>query len=176
MSRLFRHRRELPQVWFLWRQAYFCRDKHVFVATKVSLSPQKSYLWQLPPMTEELHLVSLFPHGGGSRLRQNWSVCSPPASTVNVSWEVRQMWAVPMITFITTSALLHLHAVPSPNPRSLPPASSQSRPNPQFPAVDLGRVLLTAAPPPPHFPFPLPFFLALEGRCFVWSLTRRWLA
>ena len=33
----------------LSRQAYFCRYKHVFVATK-RLSRQKRYLWQVPPI------------------------------------------------------------------------------------------------------------------------------
>ena len=41
----------------LSRQAYFCRYKHVFVATK-RLSRQKRYLWQVPPM-----IVPVLPPG-----------------------------------------------------------------------------------------------------------------
>ena len=51
------HWRELPQVSFLSRQAYFCGNKrrvcfnkHLFVATKTCMSRQKWYLWQLPPL------------------------------------------------------------------------------------------------------------------------------
>ena len=35
------HWRELPQASFWSRQAYFCRDKHTFVATSILLSRQK---------------------------------------------------------------------------------------------------------------------------------------